>query len=91
MSGALLFFISFRVFLTSDVMIGGTFDVSGLVFFCVTGVGLGVYNCKVLSKSMCRSSFHFCLCFIFFIFNFTYIFLWSSFVYKCFGPLHFKV
>ena len=34
MPGALLLFISFRVFLTSDVMIGGTFDESGLVFFC---------------------------------------------------------
>ena len=33
MPGVLLFFISFRVFLTSDVMIGGTSDESGLVFF----------------------------------------------------------
>ena len=33
MPGALLFFISFRVFLASDVMIGGTSDESGLVFF----------------------------------------------------------
>ena len=31
--GALLFFSFFRVFLTSDVMIGGTSDESGLVFF----------------------------------------------------------
>ena len=33
MLGALLFFNSFRGFLTSDVMIGGTSDESGLVFF----------------------------------------------------------
>ena len=31
---ALLFLISFGVFLTSDVMVGGTSDESGLVFFC---------------------------------------------------------
>ena len=48
MPGALLFFISFRVFLTSDVMIGGTSDESGLVIFSGGGggggggVGLGV-------------------------------------------------
>ena len=33
MPGALLFFISFRLFLTSNVMIGETSDESGLVFF----------------------------------------------------------
>ena len=31
---ALLFFLFFRVFLTADPMIGGTSDVSGLIFFC---------------------------------------------------------
>ena len=31
--GAFVFFISLRVFLTSDVMIGGNSDVSRLVFF----------------------------------------------------------
>ena len=30
-----LFFISFRVFLTSDIMIGGASDESGLVIFSV--------------------------------------------------------
>ena len=39
--GALLFLIFFRVFLTSDVMIGGTSGVSELVLF-VGGIGLGV-------------------------------------------------
>ena len=33
MPGALLFFISFRVVFTSDIMIGGASDESGLVFF----------------------------------------------------------
>ena len=33
--GAFLFLISFGVFLTSDVMMGETFDVSGLVFSCI--------------------------------------------------------
>ena len=33
MPGALSFFISFRVFLTSDVTIGGTSDESGMVIF----------------------------------------------------------
>ena len=33
MPSALLVSISFRVFLTSDVMIGGTSDEFGLVFF----------------------------------------------------------
>ena len=42
MPGALLFFISFRVFLTSDVMIGGTSDESGLVIFSVGCWSLGV-------------------------------------------------
>ena len=32
--GTSLFFISFRIFSTADVMIGCTSDVSGLVFFC---------------------------------------------------------
>ena len=32
--GFLLFFVSFRVFFTSDVMMGGTPDVFELVFFC---------------------------------------------------------
>ena len=32
-SGALLFLISFRVFLTSGVMVSGTSNESGLVFF----------------------------------------------------------
>ena len=41
MPGALLSFISFKVFLTSDVTIGGTSDESGLVIFS-GGVGLGV-------------------------------------------------
>ena len=43
MPGALLFFISFRVFLTSDTIIGGTYDESGLVFFCFWSVEL--YSC----------------------------------------------
>ena len=33
MPGALLFFISFRGFLTSDVMIGGSSDETKMVFF----------------------------------------------------------
>ena len=33
MPGALLVFISLGVFLTSDVMIGGTSDESGLIIF----------------------------------------------------------
>ena len=55
MPGALLFFISFRVFLAADIEIGGAFDESGLVFFLKRSVGLGVYNCIVLCKSMRRS------------------------------------
>ena len=34
MSRDVLLFISFRVLLTSDVMIGGTSDASGLLLFC---------------------------------------------------------
>ena len=41
MLGALLFLISLRVFLTSDVMIGGTSNESVLVIIG-EGVGLGV-------------------------------------------------
>ena len=41
MPRSMLFFISFKVFLTRDVMTGGTSDESGLVFFS-EGVDLGV-------------------------------------------------
>ena len=45
MPGALLFFISFRVFLTSDVMIGGTSDESELVIFSGGRGGGGRRGC----------------------------------------------
>ena len=40
--GALLFFISLKVFLASDVMTGGTSNESGFVVIYGEGVGLGV-------------------------------------------------
>ena len=51
MSWAVLIFISFGVFFTSDVVIGGTSDVPGLIFFCR---GFGVWRGTILCKSVRR-------------------------------------
>ena len=64
-------FLFVRIFLTSDVMIGGTSDVSGVVFF-VRSVGLGVWNCTILCKSVCRSYVcQFCQ-FVFYFLHFSF-------------------
>ena len=74
----LLFIISVRIFLISCVMIGRTSD--GVVFFS-EGCRPWMVELSVLCKSGLRSVFHFCLYFIFFLFHFTYLSLWSFFVY----------
>ena len=88
MPGTLLFFISLRVFLTSDVMIGGTFIESGLVVFS-EGVLVLEFRTVQLCVKACADFQYFisvCLYFLFFSFYLTYLFLWSSFV-CLFGPL----
>ena len=81
MPGALLIFISFRVFLTSDVMIGGNSGESGLVS---SSEGCCYWSVELYSSvKKCAQIFSISFLFVlhFFIFYFTYLFLWSSFVY----------
>ena len=99
MPGAVLFFISVRVFLTSYVMIGGTSDEFGLAFFSVGGGGGGggvlVLECRIVQFCVkacadLRYFIYVCLYFIFFILHFTYLFLWPSFVYMIWSPTTLK-
>ena len=86
MPGA-LFFTSFRVFLTSDVKIGGTY-VSGLVFFCerCQPWSVGLYGsvqkwAQIFSISFLSVYISF---YLFFVLD---IFFFDPRLYICLGPL----
>ena len=78
--------ISFRVFLTSDVMIGETSDESGLAFFSEE---CWYWSVELYSSVQKRADLQYfisvCLYLILIISHFTCIFLWSP-LYICFGP-----
>ena len=87
--GAMLFFISLSVFLTSDVMTGGTSDESG--FSVIYGEGCWSWSVELYSSEQKHAQiFSISVLSLYFIFDFTYLFLWSFLVYILFSSTTLK-
>ena len=88
MLGALLFFISFSVFLTSDVMVNKTPDESGLIF-CSQVLVLGCRTVQFRVKARADLQYFISDCTSFPLFSIPLIFFFGPQFYICFGLLLF--